>query len=103
MVNCIADDAMAILAAYNSPGVEIIGLTTIFGNVRTPQATANALYLRELAKREEVRPQLECRDHLLCLGNRWKRIDSIQWACAQLLMQVHCRQYVPECWGDSAG
>ena len=70
MVDCIADDAMAILAAYNSPDVDIIGLTTIFGNVRTPQATANALYLRELAKREEVGPQLECRDHLLCLGNR---------------------------------
>lgn len=66
---CIADDAMAILAAFNSPDVDIIGLTTIFGNVRTPQATANALYLRELAKREEVRPQLECRDHLPCLGN----------------------------------
>jgi inosine-uridine nucleoside N-ribohydrolase len=51
----IADDAMAILAAFNSPDVDIIGLTTIFGNVRTPQATANALVLRELAEREEAR------------------------------------------------
>lgn len=40
---------MAILAAFNSPAVEIVGLTTLFGNVRTPQATANALVLRELA------------------------------------------------------
>lgn len=46
---------MAILAAFNSPDVDIIGMTTIFGNVRTPQATANALVLRELAQREDVR------------------------------------------------
>ena len=45
---------MAILAAFNSPDVDIIGFTTIFGNVRTPQATGNALVLRELAGREEV-------------------------------------------------
>ncbi len=45
---------MAILAAFNSPAVEIIGMTTIFGNVRTTQATANALVLRELAEREDV-------------------------------------------------
>ncbi len=45
---------MAILAAFNSPAVEVVGLTTLFGNVSTPQATANALVLRELAGREEV-------------------------------------------------
>jgi inosine-uridine nucleoside N-ribohydrolase len=45
---------MAILAAFNSPEVEVIGLTTIYGNVPTPMATANALYLRELAGREDV-------------------------------------------------
>lgn len=49
-----ADDAMAILAAFNSPDVEIVGFTTLFGNVRTPQATANAIVLRELAEREDV-------------------------------------------------
>lgn len=47
-----ADDSMAILAAFNSPEIEIIGLTTIFGNVPTPMATANALYLTEIAGRQ---------------------------------------------------
>ena len=46
---------MAILAAFNSPEVEVIGLTTLFGNVRTPTATANAVFLRELAGRHDVR------------------------------------------------
>ncbi len=50
-----ADDAMAILAAFNSPEVEVIGLTSLFGNVRTPMATANAVFLRELADRHDVR------------------------------------------------
>ena len=45
---------MAILAAFNSPEVEVVGLTTIYGNVPTPMATANALFLRELAGREDV-------------------------------------------------
>ena len=54
--SCLADDAMAILAAFNSPEVEVIGLTSLFGNVRTPMATANAVFLRELAGRHDVRP-----------------------------------------------
>lgn len=46
---------MAILAAFNSPEVEVIGLTTIYGNVPTRKATANALFLTELAGRPDVR------------------------------------------------
>ena len=49
-----ADDSMAILAAFNSPEVEVIGLTTIFGNVPTRMATRNAILLRELAGRGDV-------------------------------------------------
>ncbi len=49
-----ADDAMAILAAFNSPEVEVIGLTTLYGNVPTRMATRNAIFLRELAKRLDV-------------------------------------------------
>lgn len=49
-----ADDSQAILAAFNSPEVEVIGLTTIYGNVPTVMATANALYLTELAGRTDV-------------------------------------------------
>lgn len=39
------DDAMAIFVALNSPEVEVIGLTTIYGNVYTTLATRNALHL----------------------------------------------------------
>ncbi|KAI5078621.1 hypothetical protein GOP47_0006292 [Adiantum capillus-veneris] len=48
------DDAMAILMAFHSPEVEIIGLTTIFGNVPTSLATHNALHLLEVIGREDV-------------------------------------------------
>lgn len=47
-----ADDAMAILAAFNSPEVEVIGLTTIYGNVPTLLATQNALRLVEMAGKQ---------------------------------------------------
>uniref|UniRef100_A0A5B6Z305 Inosine nucleosidase n=1 Tax=Davidia involucrata TaxID=16924 RepID=A0A5B6Z305_DAVIN len=43
------DDSMAILMAFNSPQLEILGLTTIFGNVTTEDATRNALLLCEIA------------------------------------------------------
>jgi inosine-uridine nucleoside N-ribohydrolase len=32
----LPDDSMAILAAFNSPEIEILGLTTMDGNVPTP-------------------------------------------------------------------
>lgn len=40
-----ADDAMAIFLALRSPEVQVIGLTTIYGNVYTTLATRNALHL----------------------------------------------------------
>jgi inosine-uridine nucleoside N-ribohydrolase len=43
------DDAMAILFAYASPELEVVGLTSIFGNVHTRLATQNALRLVEFA------------------------------------------------------
>lgn len=39
------DDSMAILMAFQTPEVEILGLTTIFGNATTKAATRNALIL----------------------------------------------------------
>jgi uridine nucleosidase len=39
---------MAILMAFGEPTVEIIGLTTIFGNISTEGATRNALLLVSL-------------------------------------------------------
>lgn len=48
------DDTMAIFFALCSPELEVIGLTTIFGNVRTALATTNALRLLEIAGRPDI-------------------------------------------------
>lgn len=42
------DDAMAIFFAHAHPDIELVGLTTVFGNVATELATANALRLVEM-------------------------------------------------------
>ena len=43
------DDAMAIHLAFAHPDLEVVGLTSIFGNVHVPIATRNALALAEMA------------------------------------------------------
>ncbi|XP_021764759.1 uridine nucleosidase 1-like [Chenopodium quinoa] len=48
------DDSMAILMAFQTQEVDVIGLTTIFGNVMTEDATRNALLLCEIAGRPDV-------------------------------------------------
>ncbi|KAI0497168.1 hypothetical protein KFK09_020390 [Dendrobium nobile] len=48
------DDSMTILMAFQTPEIDVIGLTTIFGNVSTVDATRNALLLCEIAGRPDV-------------------------------------------------
>lgn len=48
------DDTMAIFFALCSPELELIGLSTIFGNVPTKLATKNALRLLEIAGRPDI-------------------------------------------------
>ncbi|MQL90827.1 hypothetical protein Taro_023427 [Colocasia esculenta] len=48
------DDAMAIFVALGSPEIEVVGLTTIYGNVYTTLATRNALHLLEVAGRDDI-------------------------------------------------
>ncbi|MBN1201859.1 MAG: nucleoside hydrolase, partial [Anaerolineae bacterium] len=48
------DDTMAIFFALRSPELDVIGLTTIFGNVHTDLATINALRLLEIADRIDI-------------------------------------------------
>lgn len=48
------DDAMAIFYALASPELEVIGLTTIFGNAHTTVCTQNALRLLEIAGRPDI-------------------------------------------------
>ncbi|HQX59073.1 MAG: nucleoside hydrolase [Rhodoferax sp.] len=43
------DDAMALYFALAHPAIDLVGITTTFGNVSVAQAATNALYLTELA------------------------------------------------------
>lgn len=45
---------MAIFVALQSPEIEVIGITTIYGNVYTSLATRNALHLLEVAGRSDI-------------------------------------------------
>ena len=48
------DDSLAIFVALNSPELEVLGLTTIFGNAVTKTCTENALRLLEIAERTDI-------------------------------------------------
>jgi uridine nucleosidase len=65
---------MAILAAFNSPEVEVIGLTTIFGNVHTAQATQNAFVLLKLVGHEEA----SCAIPFLSRPTDWTLADTFK-------------------------
>ena len=48
------DDAMALLLALRSPEIDVIGITTVFGNSRVEVTTRNALNLLDLAGRTDI-------------------------------------------------
>ena len=48
------DDALAIFMALASPELEVVALTTVFGNVDVDTATRNALRLLEIAGRSDL-------------------------------------------------
>ena len=48
------DDAVAILLALGSPELEVLGITTVAGNVPQPLVTVNTLKLCELVGRTDV-------------------------------------------------
>ena len=48
------DDAMAIFYALESPELDVVGLTTVFGNAHTSTCTTNALKLLEIAERTDI-------------------------------------------------
>lgn len=49
------DDAVAILLALASPELDVVGITTVAGNVPLPLTSKNARVVCELAGREDVR------------------------------------------------
>ena len=48
------DDAIALLLALGSPELELLGVTTTYGNQTLEKTTANALRVLELAGRGDV-------------------------------------------------
>ena len=48
------DDAIAILLALGSPRIDLLGITTTFGNCPVEKATYNALRILALARRPDV-------------------------------------------------
>ena len=48
------DDAMAIFMALASPELDVVGLTTIFGNAATVDTTRNARVLLDAAGRDDI-------------------------------------------------
>ncbi len=48
------DDAMAIFYALASPELDVVGLTTVYGNCDVDTCTANALRLLEIAGRTDI-------------------------------------------------
>lgn len=45
-----SDDAVALMLAFAEPGIDIVGISTVAGNVPLDSATQTALYVRELCK-----------------------------------------------------
>ncbi|CAK8570756.1 unnamed protein product [Lathyrus sativus] len=73
------DDAMAIFLALRSPEVQVIGLTTIYGNVYTTLATRNALHLLEIAGRTDI-PVAEGSHVTLTKGTKLRIADFVHGA-----------------------
>jgi inosine-uridine nucleoside N-ribohydrolase len=48
------DDTMAIFYALESPELDVVGITTVFGNASTSTCTTNALRLLEIANRSDI-------------------------------------------------
>ncbi|MFP4210793.1 MAG: nucleoside hydrolase [Alkalispirochaeta sp.] len=48
------DDAMAIFYALGAPEIDVVGITTVFGNAPVETTTRNALSLLEIAGRQDI-------------------------------------------------
>jgi purine nucleosidase len=64
-----SDDAVAIMMALTEPGVRVLGLTTVAGNVGLEQATSNALLTAEICNSDvpvfagAAKPLTRAHDH----------------------------------------
>jgi len=48
------DDILALILAFNSPELEILGITTVAGNVNVEKATKNVLNFLEIYERKDI-------------------------------------------------
>ena len=48
------DDSLALILALNSPELEIVGITTVSGNVKADQGAKNVLKVLKLMSREDI-------------------------------------------------
>ena len=48
------DDSLALILALNSPELEIVGITTVSGNVKADQGAKNSLKVLKLMNREDI-------------------------------------------------
>ncbi|MER3485917.1 MAG: nucleoside hydrolase, partial [Chloroflexota bacterium] len=48
------DDTLALLCALQSPELEVVAMTTVFGNASVEQTTANALRVLRWMGREDI-------------------------------------------------
>ena len=48
------DDSLALILALNSPELEIVGITTVSGNVKADQGAKNALKVSKIMNREDI-------------------------------------------------
>ncbi|KAJ9701807.1 hypothetical protein PVL29_006958 [Vitis rotundifolia] len=70
---------MAIFVALQSPEVDVMGLTTIYGNVYTTLATRNALHLLEIAGRTDI-PVAEGSHVTITKGTKLRIADFVHGA-----------------------
>jgi len=65
------DDAVAMLLAFASPAeVEVTAITTVIGNVSLAQTTANAIRIRDLARRPDIPIHAGCARPLMAAIER---------------------------------
>jgi len=92
------DDAVALLLAANSPEVDLLAVTTVFGNVGPEITTANALRVLRLIGREDVpvavgasRPLVHAQPHR---AESWHGADGLGGQSGLLPEAVHAAEPV---------
>jgi purine nucleosidase len=71
-----SDDAVALIMALRMPGVRVVAITTVAGNVPVERATRNALYVGELCGANVP-------VYSGCTSPLWRRHEDATWLHGQ--------------------